>query len=117
MSFWAKRRISGHFWNNLSREQSEMFGFAQHDSAINEMTSRRFRYPLTDGKLQRISPTFSQSRPSAETAQGEFCSNQASPDNRGRTVYRSSAGSAPPRIHLLARSATNRASDTRRSRA
>src|SRR6266568_5143744 len=37
MSFWSRsrgRRISGHFWNNLSREQSEMFRFAQHDSAI-----------------------------------------------------------------------------------
>src|SRR6266568_5143741 len=56
----------------------------------------RARFPLTDGKLQRISPTFSQSRPSADVGQGEFCSNQASPDNRGQTVYRNSAGFCRP---------------------
>ena len=96
----------------------EIFRFAQLDPPIVWDCSKRLRvrYPLGDGTLRGISPTFSQSLPSAKTAQGEFCPNRASPDNRVRIVYRSSAGFGRPRIHLLARSARNRASDTRRSR-
>ncbi len=61
-------------------------------------TSRhsRVRHPLDDETLRGISPTSSQSRPSAGTAQGEFCPNQASPDNRVRIVYRNWAGFVRP---------------------
>src|SRR4029453_19225188 len=91
---------------------------AQHDSGINEITSRPLpgRFPSGGETPQRIWPTFFRSLPSADAGRGEFCPSRASPDNRARIACRNSAGSFRRCTGPLAKSATNPVSDIRRSK-
>src|SRR5258708_1203061 len=92
---------------------------AQHDTGINEITSRRLpaRFPSGGETPRRIWPNFFRSLPLADAERGEFCPNREFPDNRAQIACRSLAGSARRCTDPLAKSVTNPVSDIRRSKA